>query len=104
MRSRLHQTLSKKLNAFCDHCTLHGAYYLKKGKGTVVLWSLIIVAGFTLWGVLGHMIYQKYSSDPTVTVVESTYYGTDQIPFPSFMICDPMPLYGPKAGNVSRIL
>lgn len=60
-----------KFKSFCKHCTLHGVYYFYKASswGIHLLWGVIIGLSMALCCFLGHMIWDKFVSDPTLTVV-----------------------------------
>ncbi|KAJ8732391.1 hypothetical protein PYW07_014990 [Mythimna separata] len=102
----LKATLVSKSKSFCKHCTLHGVYYFYQASSTGVylLWAMIIAASMALCCFLGHMIWEKFVIDPTLTVVETTHYSMVNIPFPAVTICDTESVYLPKTQNITELL
>ncbi|XP_072940723.1 sodium channel protein Nach-like [Epargyreus clarus] len=50
------------------------------------------------------MIWSKFMVDPTFTVVESTRYSIEKIPFPAISVCDTEMVYRPNTENITNIL
>lgn len=62
--------------SFCKHSSLHGMYYFHKASNwfIYVIWVMIIALSMVLCCFLGHMIWEKYVIDPTLTVVRFFFY------------------------------
>ncbi|CAH1644605.1 unnamed protein product [Spodoptera littoralis] len=106
MDKELKSTLFEKTKSFCKHCTLHGVYYFYKASSwsAHLLWAMIIAASMALCCFLGHMIWEKFVIDPTLTVVETTHYSMVNIPFPAVTICDTDNVFLPKTKEITDLL
>ncbi|XP_022835231.1 sodium channel protein Nach-like, partial [Spodoptera litura] len=106
MDKELKSTLVEKTKSFCKHCTLHGVYYFYKASSwsAHLLWAMIIAASMALCCFLGHMIWEKFVIDPTLTVVETTHYSMVNIPFPAVTICDTDNVFLPKTKEITDLL
>ncbi|XP_075971051.1 sodium channel protein Nach-like [Anticarsia gemmatalis] len=95
-----------KFKSFCKHSTLHGVYYFYKASSWFIhlLWVLIIALSMGLCCFLGHMIWEKYVIDPTLTVVETTHYPMIKIEFPAVTVCDSEKVFMPKTAEINALL
>lgn len=89
--SSLMNLLKRHFRDFCDNSSLHGVYYITKpglSKWERRFW-IAVVSTFVLTAfVLVWVNYKDSQKNRTVTVLETTFYPTASVNFPSVTLCN----------------
>ena len=75
-------------NEFLQSSTIHGLYYVSKTEKFIrVIWSFVIISGFTVAGFLIHEAFQSWEECPIKTTLETL--PISKIKFPKVSVCPP---------------
>ena len=75
-------------NEFLQSSTIHGLYYISKTEKFIrVIWSFVIISGFTFAGFLIHEAFQSWEECPIKTTLETL--PISKIKFPKVSVCPP---------------
>ena len=77
---------------FLESSTIHGLAYINTNRKLVkVLWTIVVILGFTGAGILIYQSFEAWDEDPVKTTIE-TVPITD-ITFPKVTVCPPKNTY-----------
>ena len=82
----------ENLKTFLESSTIHGLSYIATGKRNVRLfWILVVIAGFTVAGILIQTSFQSWNESPVKTTIET--HPIAEITFPKVTVCPPKNTY-----------
>ena len=77
------------LREFLESSTIHGLVYISSSKSNVTkfLWACVVIAGFTIAGVLINSSYSDWRDNPVSTTIST--HPISELKFPKITVCPP---------------
>ena len=80
------------VRTFLESSTIHGLTYISTTRRWArLVWSLIVIAGFTSAGYLIHSSFQSWAESPIKTTIETL--PISELTFPKITVCPPRNTY-----------
>ena len=80
------------VRTFLESSTIHGLTYISSTRRFIrVFWTLIVIAGFTLAGVLIYQSFDDWEENPITSTIETL--PITEITFPKVTVCPPRNTY-----------
>ena len=80
------------IKQFLENSTVHGLSHIALSKSfSKVLWSLVVVSGFSVAGLLIYQSFQSWESSPVTTTIETR--PISELKFPKITVCPPKNTY-----------
>ena len=77
---------------FLENSTVHGLSHISSSKSiSRFLWTLIVVSGFSVAGLLIYQSFQSWESSPVSTTIETR--PISELRFPKITVCPPKNTY-----------
>ena len=77
---------------FLESSTIHGLAYIATSRKYVRLfWIVVVIAGFTVAGILIQTSFQSWNDSPVKTTIET--HSISKITFPKVTVCPPKNTY-----------
>ncbi|PSN50549.1 hypothetical protein C0J52_03497 [Blattella germanica] len=76
---------------YCENTTVHGMRYISERDRhwtERLLWTFLCIMAFSGTVYLSILIWDRYITSPTVSVIETTNFPISNVPFPSVTLCD----------------
>ena len=77
---------------FLENSTVHGLSHIASSRSfSKVLWSLVVVSGFSVAVLLIYQSFQSWKSSPVTTTIETR--PISELKFPKITVCPPKNTY-----------
>ena len=76
------------VRSFLESSSIHGLVYISTTKRLLkIFWTIVVIAGFTVAGIMIYQSVQDWKDNPVTTTVETV--SIKEITFPKVTVCPP---------------
>ena len=74
------------VRSFLESSSIHGLVYISTTKRLLkIFWTIVVIAGFTVAGIMIYQSVQDWKDNPVTTTVETV--SIKEITFPKVTVC-----------------